>query len=249
MLDIAGTPPVLADGVLMPDTVNIDTLTPSNSLYTVRTSTRVTATDEDGDITIVVARVLRRNSSSTLIEVPLRDDGTGEDSLALDSVFSGLLEFQIPRSEAGAYRVEYLANDGNTYLSNLVAAAFFATRANSPPTLDTTSLDAPDRVTRPQTGSLLVFMSIAAADSDGLADVRDVFFINLASMSQTPQFLLDDGEQGGIPSGDLVAGDGVFSIIIQVPSTVPLGVYPFSFQAVDTFGDSSSAFIHDFTVE
>lgn len=252
MVDSTGTPPVLADGVLLPDTVNIDTLTPSNSLYTVRTSARVTATDEDGDITIVVARVLRINSSNTLIEVPLRDDGTGEDSLAMDSVFSGLLEFQIPRSDAGTYRVEYLANDGNTYLSNLVAAAFFATRANSPPMLDTTSLDAPDTVTLPIGGTLLIPMSIAAQDSDGISDIRSLFFLSPDGGNPLFRFPLKDdgGADPGPPSGDPVAGDGVFSILLPVSDSPTIrGTYRLFFQAEDSFGDTSAAFIHRLTIE
>jgi hypothetical protein len=251
-LDVTGTPPVLTNGYLSPDTVNIDTVTPSQSLYSITTAARVRATDADGDLTIVTVRILKRNSSNILVEIPLNDKGENGDSVASDEVFSGSLEFQIPRSDAGPYRIEFLANDANSDVSNLFGATFLATRTNSPPTLDTTSLVAPDSVTRPQSGSLLVFMSIAAADSDGLGDVRSVFFINLASQTQTPQFLLDDGgvpQEGGVASGDILAGDGVFSIIIQVPSTVPLGVYPFSFRAVDTFGDSSAAFIHELTVE
>ncbi|MDH4070279.1 MAG: hypothetical protein OEV30_07630 [Ignavibacteria bacterium] len=249
--DPGGNAPVLTDGLISPDTINVDTLTPSDGLYPLTLSVTVKAVDPDGDLETVIARVLRRNGSGTLVETRLVDNGTGGDLTPGDSVYSGVLNFSIQRADAGFYAIEFLSSDEGSRLSNLLGRAFLASRSNSAPTLDTGSLIAPDSVSRPATGSSLVFMSIAAADSDGLADVRNVFFINLASQSQTPQFLLDDGgvpQPGGVTSGDLLAGDGVFSIVIQVPSTIPLGVYPFSFQAEDTFGDSSAAFIHNLTI-
>jgi hypothetical protein len=251
-IDITGTPPLLADGVLSPDTINIDMLVPSNSLYTISTSARVTAVDADGDITVVVARVLRRNSSSTLLEIPLRDDGSQGDSLAHDSVFSGQLEFEIPRSDAGAYRVEFLGNDGNADLSNLVGATLLTTRANSPPTLDGMSLVAPDTVTLPIGGSLLIPMSIAAQDSDGFSDIQSVFFLSPDGGNPLFRFPLKDdgGGDPGPPSGDLLAGDGVFSILLPVSDSPTIrGSYRLFFQAEDTFGDTSATFIHVLTIE
>ncbi|MCZ6776606.1 MAG: hypothetical protein O7D34_09140, partial [Ignavibacteria bacterium] len=82
---------------------------------------------------------------------------------------------------------------------------------------------------------------------DGLADVREVFFRSLDSKTPDFKFFLKD--DGGTeppssplfqPSGDSVAGDGVFSILIPlVDSPVVRRTNRFAFQAFDTFGDSS----------
>ncbi len=251
-IDISGTPPLLSNGNLTPDTVNVDTLIASNSLYTIQASASVMATDAEDDITVVVARVLRRNSSSTLLEVPLYDDGTGEDSLANDNLFSGNIEFQIPREEAGAYRVEFLANDANSYLSNLVGATLFATRSNSPPYLDSASFMAPDTVTIPIGGSILIPMSVAVQDSDGIADVRSVFFLSLDGGNPTFRYPLKDdgGSDPDPPSGDPVAGDGVFWILLPAfDSPTIRGSYRLLFHAEDTFGDTSATLLHVLTIE
>jgi hypothetical protein len=95
-------------------------------------------------------------------------------------------------------------------------------------------------------------MSIAAADSDGLADIAEVYFRSLNSSDPTAKFFLfDDGgtvQRNGITSGDPLAGDGTFSIIVQLPSTSTTGTRLFAFQAKDTFGDTSATVTHSLEV-
>ena len=97
-----------------------------------------------------------------------------------------------------------------------------------------------------------MFFSIAVADSDGLADVREVYFRTLPQAPSTKTFLFDDGgmrDPGtGLSSGDLLAGDGVFSRILQVDSSNTPGLRQLVFQASDTFGDTSRAFSHYFLI-
>jgi hypothetical protein len=111
-------------------------------------------------------------------------------------------------------------------------------------------LAAPDTVTLPPSGQVaLIFMSVAAADSDGLGDIDEVYFRNLDSPTDTTRkfFLLDDGHVNGV-SGDSAANDGVFSIIVQLPSGTPAMTYRFQFEAVDRSGLSSNAILHPLTV-
>jgi len=256
LLDNKGNPPFTSDAVITPDTINIDTLTPVSGTYMISATIRAKASDLDGqgDLQSVTAQVFRPTSGSAFSEQPLRDDGVAPDQAANDSIFSGSVQFTLIRAQAGPYRIQISARDSRGFLSNSLVPTFFATRNNSAPRLDTLSLVAPDTVNRPSTGSLLIFMSIAAADSDGLADISEVYFRNLSSIvdPNAKNFLLDDGgiiQKSGITSGDLLAGDGVFSIIIQLPSSVTPGLRQFAFQAADTFRDTSASFIHNLLVQ
>ena len=251
-IDSTNTNPSVSSPGLSPDTVNVDSLTASNGLYTIQATGLVQASDADGDLSAVILRILHRDSSEPLSESSLHDDGISPDASAADGIFSGTVSFSLSRAETGPYRAQFVASDVRGLESNTLELTLFASRRNSSPTLDGQSLIAPDTVQRPSTGSTLVFMSIAAADSDGLADIKEVTLRNLDSQSQTKFFLLDDGgviSPTGVTSGDLLAGDGVFSIIIQIPSTIQVGLYRLAFQATDSFTDTSSTFIHNLIVE
>jgi hypothetical protein len=252
-IDPTGDAPQVENTTLSPAVVNVDTITPVNGFHTIATSVSVSASDPEDNISQVVARVLRLNDPATLAEATLRDDGLSPDSTAGDGVYGGTLEFDILRTEAGLYRIQFQATDETALASSILERTLEAQRANSPPTLDAQSLIAPDTIVRPPTGAILVFMSIAAADSDGLADISEVYFRNLAASDPTVKFiLLDDGgiiRPNGVTSGDLVAGDAVFSIIIQVPSTIDAGIYPFAFQAQDAFADTSATVLHLLTIQ
>jgi len=55
--------------------------------------------------------------------------------------------------------------------------------------------------------------------------------------------MFDDGNNGS--DGDLIAGDGIYSIIIRLPPTgVTKGTYRWEFQARDRAGKSSNKIIH-----
>lgn len=144
--------------------------------------------------------------------------------------------------------MQFIALDNEGNQSNVLERTLFLTRNNSPPKLDPQSLVAPDTVILPIGGSLLIPMNIAASDSDGLADVREVFFRSLDSSDPTQKFHLQD--DGNFSSGDAVAGDGVFSIIIQLDDTGPpvRRTFRFAFQALDSFSDTSATVLHFLTV-
>jgi hypothetical protein len=198
---------------------------------------RTPAGDPDGlsSLRTVRAEIFRPRATGPFLTVTLADDGGSPDSTAGDGVFSARTTFTARRDQAGLYRVRFSATDVNGLRSTAVDLATLLTRNNSRPELFDSTLSAPDTVDRPATGSGSFFMSIAAADPDGLADIRSVFLQNLSSLGRDA--LLDDGSAG---SGDRIAGDGIFSRIFQVPSTVPPGTYLFRLLAVDTFGDTSA---------
>jgi hypothetical protein len=197
----------------------------------------------------LTANVLRPVTAEEVARVSLRDDGISPDQTANDSIYSGNVVFSIQRANAGRYRVQFIATTSEGMISNILEKPLKLSRRNSIPRLS--DLNAPDTLQRPTTGSLLFSMSIAAADSDGLQDVQEVVFQNLNSISQQRLPLLDDGgvrQPNGITSGDVAAGDGIYSTIVQLPDTVSPRTFLFKFQARDLFGDTSAAILHNFTV-
>lgn len=257
-IDSAGLPPSLRSAALAPSTVNIDTLRPENGTTTVSTVITASVTDPDGrgSIGSVTARASRPSATSPFAETELRDDGVAPDAAAGDSLYTGTLRFAAGRADAGPYTVEVEARDNTGLAGNRLIRTLSLARSNSRPRLDSTSLAAPDTVVLPAGGSILVRLAIAANDSDGLADIRQVYFTNLASSNPTLPFqLLDDGGQQpplyfqDVRSGDERAGDGVYSIQIPlVDGQAQRRTNRFSFKAVDSFGAVSDSLVHLLTV-
>jgi len=251
-IDTAGEVPQLASPVIVPDTVNVDTLGATNGIYEIQTTASVMASDPDGDLTEVIAQILRDDPLAPIDETSLHDDGVSPDQVAGDGVFSGTIDFSITRPEAGPYRIQFKGSDGRALTSSVLEKTLFITRRNSIPSLDPTSLDAPDTVVIPVGGFASFVMSIAAEDSDGLADIQSVFFLSPDGTNPDFRFpLQDDGNADpGPPSGDLVAGDGVFSILLSIIDSPTIrGAYRLLFQAEDSFGDTSATVLHNLTIQ
>jgi hypothetical protein len=251
-VDFAGIVPQLSAPSVQPDSINVDTLTAAAGMYSIHTIVNVNTSDSDGDLAEVTARILRDDPLTPIAEASLHDDGVAPDQSAGDGVFSGEVEFSITRAEAGPYRIQFLASDSKNLTSNTLEATLFATRRNSIPFLDATSLIAPDTVVVPVGGFASFTMSIAAQDSDGLADIQSVFFLSPDGANPDFRFpLQDDGNADpNLPSGDSVAGDGVFSILLGITDSPTIrGAYRLFFQAEDSFGDTSTSVLHLLTIE
>ena len=247
VIDFTGNPPFVTSISLAPDSVNIDTQLPQNGLYAVETIViaRVADPQGAGNLSSVSASVIRSVPATVVTTVQMRDDGVAPDSIAGDGRYAGSIQYQVTRPLAGRYRVQVSATDEDNLVSNVSEQTLFVTRNNSKPLLF--GLIAPDTVTVPIGGFMLVHMTISASDSDGIADVREVFFRSLTSSNPDVKFFLkDDGGTDPIsppffqPSGDSVAGDGRYSVLIPLvdgPNVRRTNI--FSFQAFDSFGDSS----------
>jgi hypothetical protein len=160
----------------------------------------------------------------------------------------------IPRTQAGVFRIQITASGPAGMVSNQLDLPLKVGRRNSRPVLS--GLIAPDTVTVPVGGSVIVRMSVAVADSDGLADVQQVYFRSLTSSTPDFKFFLkDDGGTGdpqfpGWPrTGDAVAGDEIYTV--QIPlfdSPTVRRTNTFAFQAMDS-QDTSTTLIHYLTVK
>ena len=255
-IDVKGTSPFVASVQVGPTAINIDTLAPTNGNYSVATvvTARVTDPDGAGDLAEVAAEVLRPSSSSPFKQIPLHDDGLSPDLTANDGIYSGTLPFELTRPQAGRYRIRVFTLDDQGLQSNVSDVSYLALRNNAAPTLS--NLDAPDTVIVPIGGGLLVHITISAADSDGLADVDEVFFRSLDSSTPNVRFFLrDDGGTEPLgppffqPSGDALAGDGEYSVLIPlVDGPNVRRTNRFAFQAWDG-RDTSATLLHYLTVQ
>jgi hypothetical protein len=175
----------------------------------------------------------------------LHDDGTAPDARGGDSVFSARLQFTVALMDAGTLRIRFVARSTEGLESNTIEEPLFISRRNSTPRLS--NLSAPDSVTLPIGESTLIRMSVVASDSDGLSDIREVYFRSLDSSNPLKRFpLLDDGNSSN--DGDSAAGDGIFTILIQLDPSTTRKTYRFAFQATDAVGDTSATILHLLTV-
>jgi hypothetical protein len=235
--------PLLSNASLTPDTIYVDNLTPVNDRYQITATLRVTSTVSSSISQTVTATVIRPNSSTELQTLTL--------SQSSGAVFTGQLQFSISRAQAGRYRIQFLSQTADGLQGNALEIPLKLGRRNSPPTLS--NLNAPDSVTIPTGGSVRAFFTIVASDSDGIADVREVYFKSIDGQNPDFKFLLrDDGNAVPLPnqppSGDLAAGDGTYSILLTLADSPTIrGRYRFLFNAEDA-DSTSPTILHVFTI-
>ncbi len=93
------------------------------------------------------------------------------------------------------------------------------------------SVNSPDTVRIPASGTSLIQITATATHRNGVGFIREVLATRTDNRSITFQ-LLDDGDRNGL-SGDPLAGDGIFTATLQVPSTNSPAVRTFEYQAID----------------
>jgi len=111
-----------------------------------------------------------------------------------------------------------------------------------PPVVSNSFID-PDTVVVTQT--TVIFTSIEAMDSNGLNDILEVYFIVYrpdGTTNATKIQMFDDGNT--TESGDVTAGDGIYSRLIQVDQSNQKGTYRFQFQAKDRSNALSNIINH-----
>jgi hypothetical protein len=208
---------------------------------------RATVTDADGLASLRIVRIEffpPAFPASTLVD-SLFDDGQHQDGLANDGVFARA----IPTTKlcgAGLFSVVLHAVDAAGGKSPAAIATVNVTRlgVNFSPLLS--DLRAPAEISRSRTPNTYL-LSVQASDPNCIADLKRVFFNSFLPngnpSSGNPFLMRDDGQQG-----DAVAGDGQFSLTIQIPPTTATGNYRFEFQAEDKKGALSAKLDHIITV-
>lgn len=106
----------------------------------------------------------------------------------------------------------------------------------------------PDTVQKPQSGAVPVPFTAEVQDEDGLNNISSVtltLFTLDGEQLGDPLQMFDDGEAA---SGDLNAGDGIFTRTLQVENTNTARTLQVEFNAVDRAGFSAAPIRRNFTI-
>jgi hypothetical protein len=170
------------------------------------------------------------------------------------SALSKSFPLPIQRTDVGTYSIAISAIDVSGLESSVFISSVNVVRLNHPPQIS--SLDAPDTLLLPSQGSVVLMLALQVSDQDGPADIRTVRFTSILPdgkpSSSGPIEMFDDGSRidlGGYTSGDDVAGNGMYSRIVQLRSTAATGTYTFSFVAIDRSSDTSNVITHTILVQ
>ena len=143
----------------------------------------------------------------------------------------------------GVYTIEFTAT-GTNGINKIVATSNFYFdngQLNSPPIISNTVID-PDTVVVTQ--PTIIFTSVEASDPNGTTDILEVFFIVYRPDGTTNGSRVQLFDDGSSSNGDVTAGDGIYSRLIQVDQTNQKGTYRFEFQAEDRSGALSNIINH-----
>jgi len=175
----------------------------------------------------------------------LYDNGNSAngDNNANDNTFSN----KLPLSKYypnGYYTTEYFVQDQNNELIQAAVGKFKYNNGqdNKPPVISNDIVN-PDTIVATDTTAILT--SIEVTDPNGRNDIVKAFFIVYkpdGSTNNSELQLYDDGDQ--VNHGDQRAGDGIYSLLIQVDQTNDKGTYRFQFNARDRSSELSNTINH-----
>ncbi|MEZ4702431.1 MAG: hypothetical protein R2834_19010 [Rhodothermales bacterium] len=237
--DIQAIPPSLDAFSYSPQRLNVLEASPDQLVddnVRVRFSVSVEAIDPDGQVAEVVM-VLRSPTVDAEPVLAQNMNGSGNGTYEL------IRDIDLPKGDIGNYTVLVYAVDEDGLLSNQVRGTFVLENKGEPPVVE--SVEAPDTVQRPAAGEqTLVKIVATVSDPDGLGNISRVLLWNTAAPGD--RFDLFDDGQGG---GDETAGDGRYTITVQVASDNTPGPRVFAFQAIDRAGLESNIIEKTITIE
>ncbi|RMF68851.1 MAG: hypothetical protein D6743_02815, partial [Calditrichaeota bacterium] len=235
-------PPEIVN-VTVPETVAAD------SSFDFVVTAEVTDPDGPQDVQRVIYQFFPPAHPTPTQEDTLVDDGTGADAVAGDGVYTAVLSSNLIRT-ASDYFLRFQAEDrAGSKSAARIATIRGVFRLPQAPVLS--NLVAPDTVQIDPTRVVQILLTVDVFDPQGLSDIDFVrfrsFLPNGQEAKDSPFELSDDGNRA--VSGDEVAGDGTYSIIVNLPPNgVTPGDFRFVFQAKDKSGLLSNTIEHIMTV-
>ncbi len=244
-------PPSIVEASIAPATVDFGKLIITGATVDVSMVGYVHASDDNGlsDISSVSYKVFTP-AGKIFITGTLNDNGSLPDVSAGDGKYNSQITLQLPKDVIGTYSIQFTTFDKKGFSSNIFNLPLKITLStnNAPGVFN---LSAPDSVRVPSTADTvnLIYMSIAVSDQQGLNDITSVILTSQRPDSSIAGtfYLSDDGgnatlPQFNLPSGDSLANDGIYSIIVPIFSTSPKNTYrDFIFTARDQSGALSNA--------
>ncbi len=148
----------------------------------------------------------------------------------------GQARLDLPRGAVGLYTIRVLVVDSRGRLGNQLQGLFrFLAREGHPPVIE--AVEGPDRIKRPASGEPPVLLKYVAIVSDPEGPENILRVVMRTPGGQEFEMFDDGGQESN--SGDEVAGDGKYTLTVQLTSEVPPGTYVFYFQAFDREGLAS----------
>jgi hypothetical protein len=180
----------------------------------------------------------------------LADNGENGDVISGDGIFSAQLTADFAKKQPGLFSFRFQAFDqkGNASNSLVKVVALFDSN-NEPPVIS--DLVAPDTLKLNPTQVVKFIVSVKAADPQGLENISRVYFNSYKPPDGEPSvsnpFYVNDSGNFS-QHGDQVAGDGIYSLRLEMPPSTITGDYRFVFEAVDRSNAISNQIEHIVTV-
>lgn len=234
-LDLTDRPPVVSELIVEPGVLIADGTGGAGADLEADVQISWSVSDADGDVDRVFVLVQSPDPGGEPVGTVELDGVTGR--------MQATVRVAIPAGAVGMYPVTVVASDRRGTMSNRLVGRLDVEGSGSPPVI--LDVIAPERIVRPAAGEPPVPITLVAhvTDPDGAANIARVQMV----ADGTNTFLLcDDGGLGSCnagfgSSGDETAGDGRYTLTIQVTSENQAGTYVFVFQARDRSGlDSES---------
>lgn len=243
-MDPDTTAPVVTDIQISPGLLALDQLPGSGDTVSATISVSADITDENRDLStffVVIRTAAAGSAPLATAEEPIPGNGRVQASIPLT----------VSRASGGPYHVTAFASDVAGNLSNVVYGTIEVQASSEPPVI--TAIDMPSVVTRPASGEPPLSIPIVAtvSDPDGIDNVA---FVEVIVNGGATLRLCDDGGAGVCnagfgASGDAAAGDGQFTLTIQLASTNAAGTNTFEFRAVDRSGLRSAVEVRTIEVQ
>lgn len=268
--------PYLFTLTLSQDSLNLDSPSPGiidslgNNKY--RISISVTGKGyhhPSSPVTGGILKIFKPDTSSPFMKINIPTQASQSDTIS----FTKLISFVINRSDIGHLRLSFLLHTSLGLTSNIQEKGLLITRKNLPPQI--VKITMPDSVTVGElpTRDSTFLITAEVFDADGISDIAKVQFYSQKPDSTyancgDPIQMEDDGSErdlsppNNVRSGDLIAGDGKFSLKVQLltysinrkcppPDTLwtQRGIYTFKFTASDKSGEVSEEVIQTIRVK
>jgi len=189
------------------------------------------------DIEDVSYRITRSGAGSPATEGELFDDGFGGDVIPKDGVFSTTIQGTFAQGDSGQYEISVTARDKSANSSTELKVDLFVLDGIETLAPKIVAVDAPGSV--PVDSSAHdVLIAVQIFDSEGLSDIRKVSYQFFPPANPTPTLegtMTDSGT-----NGDLVAGDGIYSVVLSSSLFTELTDYSVRIQAEDAAGNQSA---------
>ncbi|MEO8665199.1 MAG: hypothetical protein ABI462_06860 [Ignavibacteria bacterium] len=231
VIDPSVTSPLLSNPQLSKDTVRTTSSGP-----VINFTASVSASTNGGTALQSIVCSVSDPHGNLLAQINMTDNGVSPDTTTGDGRFTAAIDITgISCLQVGNYEVEYLAVNTSGLSSNLISSSIPVINTNNQPPV-VSALHAPSVILVPPTGTNTGVLSVFTDDPDGRCDINSVFFNSFrpdgSITNGSPFTMFDDGNIS--VHGDTVAGDGRYSLKIEISSAqTTLGYFKFNYQAQD----------------